>query len=87
MPGGTYDALLIRVDYTLPLSGNSATRIEYNWFVKDIGFVAGVKSLPNILGPTYEEATGYYSVQRDKVWFNSPGMWVLKSFTTPGATQ
>jgi hypothetical protein len=87
MPGGTYDALLIKLDYTLPDSRDNATRIEYHWFVKDIGVVAGVKSLPNILGPTYEEATGYYSARRDKIWYNSQGMWVLESFTTPGATQ
>jgi hypothetical protein len=86
VPGGTYDALLIKYDYTLPET-NGATRLEYHWFAKDVGVVAGVKSLPNILGPTYEEATGYYSVRRDKVWYNSEGMWVLKSFATPGATQ
>ncbi|MEW6554804.1 MAG: hypothetical protein AB1384_11020 [Actinomycetota bacterium] len=86
VPGETYDALLMKYDYTLPQT-NNARRIEYYWFVKDIGVVAGVKSLPNILGPTYEEATGYYSVRRDKVWYNSQGMWVLKSFTTPGATE
>jgi hypothetical protein len=86
VPGGTYDALLIKYDYTLPET-NGATRLEYRWFAKDVGVVAGVKSLPNILGPTYEEATGYYSVRRDKVWYNSEGMWVLKSFATPGATQ
>ncbi len=80
VPGGTYDALLMKYVYTIPRSRVDATRIEYRWFVKDIGAVAGVKSLPNIPGPTYEEATGYYSERRDKIWHTSKGMWVLESF-------
>lgn len=86
-PGGAYDALLIRYDYGLPESRVNATRIEYNWFVQGLGLVAGIKSLPNVLGPAYDEATGYYSVRQDKVWYNSTGIWVLKSFQGPGATK
>jgi len=83
VPGGAYNALLVKYEYILPESRIDATRIEYEWIVQDVGDVAGVKSLPNIVGPTYEEATGYYSERRDKIWYNSEGIWVLESFAAP----
>lgn len=86
-PAGTYDALLLRFDYTLPESRVNATRIEYQWLVQGVGTVVGIKSLPNVPGPAYDEATGYYSMRRDKVWFNSTGIWVLGSFEEGGKKQ
>lgn len=86
-PAGTFDALLIRFDYNLPESRVNASRIEYRWFVQGMGSVVGIKSLPNVLGPTYDEATGYYSVRQDKVWYNSTGIWVMESFKEAGKAQ
>ncbi len=73
--------------YHLPESRVNASRIEYQWFVQDLGVVTGIKSLPNVLGPTYDEATGYYSVRQDKVWYNSTGIGVLGSFQEAGKAQ
>ncbi len=81
VPNGTYDALLIQYTYTLPASGNNAKRIEYRWFVQNLGTVVYAKSLPNMIGPTYAESTGYYSTRADKTWYNSNGLTVMESTT------
>ena len=57
VPGGTYAALLIQYNMTNPVDGS--TFISYEWFAKDIGVVVKTRSLPNIIGPTYGETTGY----------------------------
>jgi len=69
VPGGIYDALLLKYNLTYPSNGKSCTEIAYQWMAKDVGMVARVRSLPNELGPTFNESTENY---------------ILESFTPPG---
>jgi hypothetical protein len=88
VPAGTFDALLVQRTVNLSQSGVNAKRIEYLWMVKDIGPVAMAKSLPNVIGPTFDEATGYYSRRYvDKVWYNSEGLVVMESTTVTGGEK
>ncbi|MDY6794537.1 MAG: hypothetical protein SWK76_04540 [Actinomycetota bacterium] len=83
LPGGTYDALLIKYDMSVPCNKTTFTRISYVWFVQDIGTVVRTRSLPNIIDPMYEEASGYCSTNNSKYYFDSDGMIVLEEFTAP----
>jgi hypothetical protein len=56
LPAGTYDALLVEYRWTSPLNGKQFTQFEYVWFVPGIGAAVDVQSLPNILGPAFEDA-------------------------------
>ena len=56
VPGGTFDALLLKGSLTSAPNGEY-TKLEYGWFVQDIGFVADAESLYNEIGPLFEEAT------------------------------
>lgn len=56
LPSGTYDALLIKYDWTSPPNGEQFTQIEYMWFVPDIGVAVDAESLPNIVGPDFGTA-------------------------------
>ena len=56
VPAGTFDALLIEYDMT-PSAEFSATELQYAWWVSGVGVVAAAQSLPNELGPLFEEAT------------------------------
>ncbi|MBN2026350.1 MAG: hypothetical protein JW854_06300 [Actinobacteria bacterium] len=71
LPAGTFDALLLRYDITSPPNGERATQIEYIWFVKNLGPVVDIGSLPNELGPLFETATN---------------ILVLEEQTGPGAS-
>ena len=72
LPAGTFDALLLKGGLTTSPDGEHFTQLEYAWFVQNIGLVASADSLPNELGPTFEEATDIH---------------VLDELTGPGAVQ
>ena len=57
VPAGTYDALLVKGNLTAHPNGEPYAAIEYAWFVSGLGFVCDVASLPNEMGPLFEQAT------------------------------
>ncbi|OFW57301.1 MAG: hypothetical protein A2Y75_07700 [Candidatus Solincola sediminis] len=59
VPAGTYDATLIKYDWTVTRRYGSKkfTEIEYAWLVQGVGVVTDITSLPNELGPTFKTAT------------------------------
>jgi hypothetical protein len=63
VPGGTFDALLIRYNVEIPADRKDDPIIEYVWLVQDVGMVTGISSLPNIIGPTFNKATEIYVLE------------------------
>ncbi len=57
LPGGTFDALLLKGDLTSSPNGERYTMMEYAWVVQDVGIVVDAEGLPNELGPVIGEAT------------------------------
>lgn len=85
VPGGTYEALLVKYSSLESFEGVSLTRIIYRWMAKDVGVVAEGYSLPDILGPTFGETAN--SIEGSSYFVNAPSMQVLESFAVPAGGQ
>jgi hypothetical protein len=83
-PGGTYDALLIQYNITSPYDGSNY--IEYRWFAQNVGTVVYARSLPDILGPTFGESTGYRG-KSGGYFYMTEGMLVMEEYTSTGGGE
>jgi hypothetical protein len=63
VPGGTFDALLVRYNIEIPEDREDDPIIEYVWVVQDVGAVTQITSLPNVIGPTFGEAIEMYVLE------------------------
>jgi hypothetical protein len=64
VPGGTFDAVMLKYNISEAPNGTQHAWIGYGWMVQDVGNVADVTSLPDIVDdPLYETATSIYVME------------------------